>query len=244
MNDATLNLCIWKSRLNGLSETCQTIHAEQKYILISTGFEFIQHIQPEFTALVFANPYAENIFPPVKIDAQNYICRFRDILMIFLDLVMNCIHKYKRIHCFKRSVLLVSYIRHYIFSCLKANINFAQHETSKMQLFFSIPFDVAVITTVRLIASFYFSPRRKCKRRSRTVTLRQLITPFLFGFLETTIFKLCFILVTSFRGFLFTLYLIATARNRIGQLLKNCKKILPTEEMFLLNGQYKNDIKF
>lgn len=172
-------------------------------LINSTCFEFIQHIQPEFTALIFSNPDAENIFLSVEIDTQNYICSLRDILIILLDFIMNYIYKYVRIYNFKRSVLLVSYIRHYIFSCLKANINFAQHETSKMQLLFSIPFDVAVITTVRLIASFYFSPRRKCKRRSRTVTLRQLITPFFFGFLETIIFKLCFILVTSFRGFLF-----------------------------------------
>ena len=42
MNDATLDLCVRKSRFNSLSETCQTIHAEQKYILNSTGFEFVQ----------------------------------------------------------------------------------------------------------------------------------------------------------------------------------------------------------
>ena len=75
MNDTTLDLCIWESRLNGLSEACQTVHAEQKYILNSTGFEFIQHVQPEFTALIFAYPYAENVFLTVKVDAQNYICR-------------------------------------------------------------------------------------------------------------------------------------------------------------------------
>jgi len=112
MNDATLNLCIWKSSFNSLSETCQTVHAEQKYILNSTGFELVQHIQPKFTALIFANPYAENIFLTVKIDAQNYIRSLRDILMIFLDLVMNYIHKHKRIYSFKRSVLPCSHIGH------------------------------------------------------------------------------------------------------------------------------------
>ena len=101
MNDATLDLCIWESRLNGLSEACQTVHAEQKYILNSTGFEFIQHIQPEFTALIFAYPYAENVFLTVKVDAQNYICRLCNILMIFLYFVMDCIHKHKRIYCFQ-----------------------------------------------------------------------------------------------------------------------------------------------
>ena len=112
MNDATLDLCIWKSCFNSLSETCQTVNAEQKYIFNSTGFELIQHIQPKFTALIFANPYSENIFLTVKIDAQNYICSLRDILMIFLDLVMNCIHKHKRIYSFKRSVLPCSHIGH------------------------------------------------------------------------------------------------------------------------------------
>ena len=112
MNDATLDLCIWKSRFNSLSETCQTVHAEQKYILNSTSFELVQHIQPKFTALIFANPYSENIFLTVEIDAQNYIRSLRDILMIFLDLVMNCIHKNKRIYCFKRSILPSSHIGH------------------------------------------------------------------------------------------------------------------------------------
>ena len=112
MNDAALNLCVRKSRFNSLSETCQTVNAEQKYIFNSMSFELVQHIQPKFTALIFANPYSENIFLPVKIDAQNYICSLRDILMIFLDLVMNCIHKHKRIYCFKRSILPCSHIGH------------------------------------------------------------------------------------------------------------------------------------
>lgn len=131
-----LDLCIWKCGFDSLSETCQTVNADQKYILNSTGFEFIQHIQPEFTALIFSNSDAENIFLSVEINTQNYICSLRDILIILLDFIMNYIYKYVRIYNFKRSVLLVSYIRHYIFSCLKANINFAQHETSEMQLFF------------------------------------------------------------------------------------------------------------
>ena len=112
MNDATLDLCVRKSRFNSLSKTCQTVHAEQKHILNSTSFELVQHIQPEFTALIFTNPYAENIFLSVKIDAQNYICSFRYILMIFLDFVMDCIHKHKRIYCFKRSILPSSHIGH------------------------------------------------------------------------------------------------------------------------------------
>ena len=118
MNDATLNLCIWKSRFNSLSETCQTVHAEQKYIFNSTGFELVQHIQPKFTALIFANPYFENIFLTVKIDTQNYICSLRDILMIFLDFVMDCIHKHKRIYCFKRSILPCSHIGHNLLTYL------------------------------------------------------------------------------------------------------------------------------
>ena len=118
MNDATLDLCIWESRFNSLSEACQTVHAEQKHILNSTSFEFIQHIQPEFTALVFAYPYAENILLTVKIDAQNYICSLRDILMILLDFILNCVHKHKRIHHFKRSVLPGSYIRHNLLAYL------------------------------------------------------------------------------------------------------------------------------
>ena len=118
MNDATLDLCVRKSRFNSLSKTCQTVHAEQKYIFNSTGFEFVQHIQPKFTALIFANPYSENIFLTVKIDAQNYIRSLRDILMIFLDFVMDCIHKNKRIYCFKRSILPSSHIRHNLLAYL------------------------------------------------------------------------------------------------------------------------------
>ena len=118
MNDTTLDLCVRKSRFNSLSESCQTVHAEQKHILNSTSFEFIQHIQPEFTALIFANPYTENVFLTVKIDAKNYIGCLRDILMILLDLVMNCIHKNKRIYCFKRSILPSSHIGHNLLTYL------------------------------------------------------------------------------------------------------------------------------
>ncbi len=119
MNDATLDLCVWKSRFNSLSETCQSVHAEQKYIFNSTSLELIQHIQPKFTALIFANPYAENIFLTVKIDAQNYIRSLRDILMIFLDLVMNCIHKqHKRIYTFKRAVFPCSNVRYNLLAYL------------------------------------------------------------------------------------------------------------------------------
>lgn len=38
MNDATLDLCVRKSRFNSLSETCQTVNAEQKYIFKFHGF--------------------------------------------------------------------------------------------------------------------------------------------------------------------------------------------------------------
>ena len=118
MNDATLNLCVRKSRFNSLSETCQTVHAEQKYIFNPTSFELVQHIQPKFTALIFANPYSENIFLTVEIDTQNYIRSLRDILMILLDFVMDCIHKNKRKYSFKRSILPCSHIGHNLLTYL------------------------------------------------------------------------------------------------------------------------------
>lgn len=43
-NDATLDLWVRKSSFNGLPEARQSVHAEQKYIINSSCFEFIHHI--------------------------------------------------------------------------------------------------------------------------------------------------------------------------------------------------------
>ena len=71
------------------------------------------------------------------------------------------------------------------------------------------------------IVSFCFLPRKKHRIRSRTLILRQERIPSDFAFLDTLIFKLCSIFITSFRECFLTLYLIALRKHGKRRFRKN-----------------------
>lgn len=64
------------------------------------------------TAFMLVHPDAQNILHSIFINTQNHIGCLCYITMVFLDLVMNGIHEYKRIDCFKRPVLPCCHIWH------------------------------------------------------------------------------------------------------------------------------------
>ena len=105
MDNAPLHLAVGIDRRDGLHKACQTVHTEQIYVQNSSAFEVVQHIQPEFAALVLPNPHTKDIFRAIHGDAQNHIRRLGLVLMVFLHLVVDGVQKYDRIDCFQRPVL-------------------------------------------------------------------------------------------------------------------------------------------
>ena len=73
MDDAPLYLAVGINSPNSFHEAFQTVHTEQINIQNSPAFELIQHIQPEFAALVLPNPNAQDILCAIHGDAQNHI---------------------------------------------------------------------------------------------------------------------------------------------------------------------------
>ena len=100
MNDAPLHLRLRKSGTYRFSETGKTVHAEDINILSTTIFEVIHHRQLEFGTLILADPHAQNVLTTIHLDTQNNIRSFGDILVVFLDFVVNRVHEDKRIYAF------------------------------------------------------------------------------------------------------------------------------------------------
>ena len=86
MDDAPLHLAAGIDRPNSFHEAFQTVHTEQINIQNAPAFEVIQYIQPEFAALVFPDPDAQDVLCTIHGDAQNHIGRLGLVLMVFLTL--------------------------------------------------------------------------------------------------------------------------------------------------------------
>ena len=74
MDDAPLHLAVGIDRPDGLHKPFQSVHTEQIDVQNSPAFEVVQHIQPEFAALVLSNPHTQDVFHAVHGDTQDYIC--------------------------------------------------------------------------------------------------------------------------------------------------------------------------
>ena len=83
---------------DGFHHPAQAVRAEQIYIQNSPAFEVIQHIQPEFAALMLSDPYSEDVLPSIHGDPQNHVSRLCYIPVIFPYLVVDGVHKDEGIH--------------------------------------------------------------------------------------------------------------------------------------------------
>ena len=70
VDNAALQTALGIDSLDGLHHTAQAVGAEQINIHNPPAFEVIQHIQPEFAALVLADPHAQDVLPAIQGDAQ------------------------------------------------------------------------------------------------------------------------------------------------------------------------------
>ena len=73
MDDTPLQTALGIYRLDGLHHAAESIGAKQINIHNTPTFEVIQHIQPEFAALMLTDPHAENVFSAIHGDVKNYI---------------------------------------------------------------------------------------------------------------------------------------------------------------------------
>ncbi|KNZ68156.1 hypothetical protein Tfer_3313 [Thermincola ferriacetica] len=73
---AFLNFGFRETRGNSIGNTGKIVHAHDKYILNPAVSEFIKYIKPKFCALVFADPYAKNVFFAFNVYANDHVSRF------------------------------------------------------------------------------------------------------------------------------------------------------------------------
>ena len=112
MHNAALQPALREHRFNGLEHPAETIGVKQINILYAPAFEVIQHIQPEYAALMLPDPDIKNVFSTVHCNTENDVSRLRNIPMILFHLVVNGIHKHKGIHALQRTVLPGGDFRH------------------------------------------------------------------------------------------------------------------------------------
>ena len=122
MDDAALQTALGIHRTDGFHHPAQAVRAEQIYIHNSPAFEVIQHIQPEFAALMLPNPHAQNVLPAVHGNAQNHVSRLGHIPMVLTHLVMDSIHEDERIHRLQRTILPRCHFRHDLFRNLRHQV--------------------------------------------------------------------------------------------------------------------------
>ena len=139
MDDAPLHLAVGIDRANGLHKTLQAIHTEQIDVQNSPAFEVIQHIQPEFAALVLPNPHAQDILRAIHCNTQNHIRCLRLIRMILLHLVMDGLQKYERIHRLQGSVLPRCDLRHNLLADLTYQLRRDVHIVQALDLLRDVP---------------------------------------------------------------------------------------------------------
>ena len=65
----------------------------------------VEHDRPDLGALVFVGPHAQNVFPPVQINAYGDIDRLLYDLPLAADMVVDGIQKDHRIDGFQRPLL-------------------------------------------------------------------------------------------------------------------------------------------
>lgn len=69
MDDAALDLGLWKHGPNGFPESCKAVHAKQQHILYAPVLQVIQHSHPEPGALIGSYRDAEDLFVAFRRDA-------------------------------------------------------------------------------------------------------------------------------------------------------------------------------
>ena len=72
---------------------CQIVCACNENILYAPVFQAVEYSCPEFSALIFTNPHAKNVFPAIQIDSNGDVHCFLHDLSFAADLVVDGIQK-------------------------------------------------------------------------------------------------------------------------------------------------------
>ena len=97
MNDTVLDFRFWKDCLNGSRKSSQIVRAGNEDIFHTSIAQTIQHSCPKLGAFVFTDPHSQNVFSPVKVDANGNIDCFLDDLPFASNMKVDGIQKDYRI---------------------------------------------------------------------------------------------------------------------------------------------------
>ena len=78
MYHALLDFRVGITGFDGLGESRQVVHAADEDVLNAPVFQFIEHGQPEFRRLMFADPHPQDILAAVKINTDYHVNGFVD----------------------------------------------------------------------------------------------------------------------------------------------------------------------
>ena len=74
-------------------------------LLYAPVFQAVEYSRPEFSALIFTNPHAQDIFPSVQVDSNRDIHCFLHDLPFAADMVVDGIQKYHSVNGFQGALL-------------------------------------------------------------------------------------------------------------------------------------------
>jgi len=72
MDDAKLDMGLWVDAVYRIPEALQNINAGSQDVLKTTIFQLRQHIHSELCALIFGQPYAQQLVLAFGIDPQSH----------------------------------------------------------------------------------------------------------------------------------------------------------------------------
>lgn len=105
MDDAVLDFRLGKYRFNCRRESSQIVRTGDENILHATVFEPIEYSSPEFGALVFTDPHAQNIFLSVQINADGNVNSFLHDLAFAANMIVDRVQKHHRVDGLQWSLL-------------------------------------------------------------------------------------------------------------------------------------------
>lgn len=111
MNDAALELCLRKRRIDRLFYACKSVSADDENVFYTAIFQLIQNPEPVLGALIFADMYGQNLLVTGQADSQDHIRSELPDLSVITNGEVDCINENDGINRIKWAFLPILDLR-------------------------------------------------------------------------------------------------------------------------------------
>ena len=95
--------------MDGRVKSRQVVRTGDEYVLYAPVLQTVEHRCPEFGALIFPDPHAQNVFPAVQVNAYGDVYRLLHDLTLAADMVVDRVQKYYGVDALQRPLLPLPY---------------------------------------------------------------------------------------------------------------------------------------